>query len=65
MKSYTLRPDTVTHTELQCYTFRYVGMTAVFAGTKAERCRARDYLQVRVVRVDKYQVPHCWCNYHW
>jgi hypothetical protein len=37
-------------------------MTAVFAGTKAERCRARDYLQVRVVRVDKYQVPHCWCT---
>ena len=24
MKSYTLRPDTVTHTELQCYFFRYV-----------------------------------------
>ena len=23
MKSFTLRPDTVTHTELQCYSFRY------------------------------------------
>ena len=23
MKSYTLRPDTVTHTEFQCYSFRY------------------------------------------
>ena len=23
MNSYTLKPDTVTHTELQCYSFRY------------------------------------------
>ena len=33
MKSYTLRPDTVTHTELQFYSFRSLGVgRAVAAG---------------------------------
>ena len=30
MKSFTLRPDTVTHTELQFNSFRYVGLSSGF-----------------------------------
>ena len=37
MKSYTLRPDTVTHTELQCYSCRYKGV--IFGGGRCAKTR--------------------------
>ena len=43
MKSYTLRPDIVTHTELQCYSFRYFMLLKVAVGT-----RTQDYVRVVV-----------------
>ena len=47
MKSYTLRPDTVTHTERQCYSFRYIGSEGTLGVIVGLTLKLRNIPKVR------------------